>query len=78
MSRICMLTGAKPGFGNHVSHSHRTTRRRFNPNIQTQRFWLPSERRWVRLTLSARAIKTVNRNGVESVVAAIRARGIKV
>ena len=78
MSRICMLTGAKPGCGNHVSRSHRTTRRRFNPSSQPQRFWLPSERRWVRLTLSTRAIKTVNRNGIESVVAAIRARGIKV
>jgi len=78
MSRVCMLTGARPAFGNNVSHSHRRTRRRFDPNIQTQRFWLPSERRWVRLTLSARAIKTVNKHGIEPVVAAIRARGVKV
>lgn len=78
MSRICQLTGAKPTFGNSVSHSHRRTRRRFDPNIQTQRFWLASEGRWVRLTLSARSIKTVNRRGVESVVAEIRRRGGKV
>lgn len=77
MSRVCMLTGAKPSFGNNVSHSHRKTRRRFNPNLQTQKFWLPSERRWIRLTLSTRAIKTVNKNGIESVVASIRARGVK-
>ena len=78
MSRICMLTGAKPSFGNAISHSHRATRRRWDPNIQKQRFWLPSENRWVRLTLSARAIKTVNKRGIESVVAEIRSKGIKV
>ncbi|MGE3621970.1 MAG: 50S ribosomal protein L28 [Acidimicrobiia bacterium] len=73
-----MLTGARPSFGNNVSHSHRRTRRRFDPNVHTQRFWLPSERRWVRLTLSARAIKTVDRKGIEAVVAAIRSRGVRV
>lgn len=78
MSRTCMLTGARPSFGNNVSHSHRRTRRRFDPNVHTQRFWLPSERRWVRLTLSARAIKTVDRKGIEAVVAAIRSRGVRV
>lgn len=78
MSKVCQLTGAKPSFGNAISHSHRATRRRWDPNIQTQRFWLPSERRWVRLTLSARAIKTVNRRGIESVVAELRRKGVKV
>lgn len=78
MSKICQLSGTKPAFGNSISHSHRRTRRRFDPNVHTQRYWLPSERRWVRLTLSARSIKTVNKRGVESVVAEIRRRGGRV
>ncbi|MFE2373870.1 50S ribosomal protein L28 [Streptomyces sp. NPDC059398] len=78
MSAHCQLTGARPGFGNHVSHSHRRTPRRFDPNIQRKRYWLPSEGRHVRLVLSARAIKAVDAMGVEAAVARIRARGEKV
>jgi large subunit ribosomal protein L28 len=78
MSAHCQLTGAQPGFGNNISHSHRRTSRRFNPNIQHKRYWLPSEGRYVRLTLSARGIKTVDTIGVEAAVARIRARGGKV
>jgi large subunit ribosomal protein L28 len=78
VSKICQLTGAKPSFGNAVSHSHRKTRRRWNPNIQTQRFWLASERRWVKLTVSTSAIKTINRRGIEWAVAEIRRSGGKV
>ncbi|MEU6408098.1 50S ribosomal protein L28 [Microbispora sp. NPDC046933] len=78
MSAHCQLTGVKPIFGNNVSHSHRRTRRRWNPNIQHRRYWLPSENRFVRLTLSARAIKTIDRIGIEKAVALIRARGEKV
>ncbi|MEV7378953.1 50S ribosomal protein L28 [Streptomyces lydicus] len=78
MSAHCQLTGARPGFGNTVSHSHRRTSRRFDPNIQRKRYWLASEGRRVRLTLSARAIKTVDAIGVEAAVARIRARGEKV
>ena len=78
MSKICQLTGKKPSFGNAISHSHRKTRRRWDPNIQTQRYWLPSERRWVKLTLSTSAIKTLNRRGVESIVAELRRKGVKV
>ncbi|GAA3186367.1 MULTISPECIES: 50S ribosomal protein L28 [Streptomyces] len=78
MSAHCMLTGAQPGFGNRISHSHRRTSRRFDPNIQTKRYWLPSENRHVRLRLSARAVKTVDTIGVEAAVARIRARGVKV
>lgn len=74
----CQLTGVGPVFGNNVSHSHRRTRRRWNPNIQNRRYWLPGEDRYVRLTLSARAIKTVDKIGVEAAVARIRARGEKV
>ena len=78
MSKICQVTGRKPAFGNNVSHSHRKTRRRWNPNIQNKRFWVPSEKRWVTLTVSARGIKTINKNGIESVLADIRRRGEKV
>ncbi|SCF04781.1 LSU ribosomal protein L28P [Micromonospora haikouensis] len=78
MSRRCDVTGAKPSFGNAVSHSHRRTRRRWNPNLQHHRYWLPSERRWVSLTLTARALKTVDRKGIEKVVAELRNRGVKV
>ncbi|MEV0168470.1 50S ribosomal protein L28 [Nonomuraea fuscirosea] len=74
----CQLTGVKPVFGNNVSHSHRRTRRRWNPNIQQRRYWLPSEDRFVRLTLSARAIRTVDKIGVEAAVARIRARGERI
>ncbi|WP_030677974.1 50S ribosomal protein L28 [Streptomyces sp. NRRL B-1347] len=78
MSAHCQLTGAKPGFGKNVSHSHRRTSRRFDPNVQSKRYWLQSERRYVRLRLSARGIKTVDVIGVEAAVARIRARGVKV
>ncbi|MEH1016192.1 50S ribosomal protein L28 [Micromonospora sp. CPCC 206060] len=60
-----------------VSHSHRRTRRRWNLNLQQHRYWLPSERRWVTLTLTAKALKTVDRKGIEKVVAELRARGVK-
>ncbi|MFJ3625889.1 50S ribosomal protein L28 [Streptomyces albidoflavus] len=78
MSAHCQLTGAKPGFGNSISHSHRRTSRRFDPNIQRRRYWLPSLGRTVRLTLSARAVKTIDVIGIEAAVARIRARGGKV
>ncbi|MFF5920750.1 50S ribosomal protein L28 [Streptomyces flavochromogenes] len=78
MSAHCQLTGAEPGFGNAISHSHRRTSRRFDPNVQRKRYRLPSEGRIVRLTLSARAIRTVDAIGIEAAVARIRARGGKV
>ncbi|MEV2263342.1 50S ribosomal protein L28 [Streptomyces anulatus] len=78
MSAHCQLTGSKPGFGNNISHSHRRTSRRFDPNVQRKRYWLPGEGRSVRLTLSARAIKTVDSISIEAAVARIRARGGKV
>lgn len=78
MSAHCQLTGRTPGFGNAISHSHRRTPRRFDPNIQSKRYWLPSENRHVRLTLSAKGIKTVDRIGVEKAVTLIRARGGKI
>ncbi|MFB6672513.1 50S ribosomal protein L28 [Streptomyces sp. NPDC056390] len=78
MSAHCILTGAAPGFGNRISHSHRRTSRRFDPNVQRKRYWLPSEGRHVRLRLSARAIRTVDAIGVEAAVARIRARGVRI
>ncbi|MFF2145079.1 50S ribosomal protein L28 [Kitasatospora sp. NPDC058190] len=78
MSAHCQLTGRKPGFGNTISHSHRRSSRRFDPNIQRKRYWLPGEGRYVRLTLSAKGIKTVDTIGIEAAVARIRARGEKV
>ncbi|MDA0563858.1 50S ribosomal protein L28 [Streptomonospora sp. S1-112] len=78
MSRICQVTGKAPAFGNAVSHSHRRTRRRFNPNIQRKRYWLPSENRYVRLTVSTKGMKVIDARGIERVVADIRARGERV
>lgn len=78
MSRTCQVTGTTPSFGNNVSHSHRRTRRRFDVNIQSKRYWVPSLGRNVTLTLSARGIKTVDQRGIESVVARIVARAGRV
>jgi large subunit ribosomal protein L28 len=77
MSAHCQLTGRKPGFGHAISHSHRRTPRRFDPNTQRKRYWLASERRHVRLTLSAKGIKTIDAIGIEAAVARIRAGGEK-
>ncbi|GLZ34443.1 50S ribosomal protein L28-2 [Lentzea sp. NBRC 105346] len=76
--RHCQLTGRAPGYGNRVSHSQRRTRRRWLPNTQRRRYWLPSERRYVVLTLSAKGMKTVDRRGIESVVAQLRRDGVRV
>lgn len=75
MARTCQVTGARPGFGNQVSHSHRRTRRRFDVNIQRKRYWVPSLGRHVTLRVSARGIKTIDQRGIEAVVADLRARG---
>jgi large subunit ribosomal protein L28 len=77
VSRTCMVTGARPGFGHHVSHSHRRTKRRFDVNVQSRRYWVPSLGRHVTLRLSARGIKTVDRRGIESVVADLRSQGVR-
>ena len=78
MSRICQVTGRKPSFGNNVSHSHRKTRRRWNVNVQRHRYWVPAEKRWVTLRLSAKGMKTINKHGIEKVLADMRRRGVKV
>ncbi len=78
MSAICQVTGRKPQSGNNVSHSNRRTKRQFRPNIQRQKFWLASENRWVKLTVSAAGIKKINRDGIETVVAEMRRAGQKI
>ncbi|MFQ3582720.1 MAG: 50S ribosomal protein L28 [Chloracidobacterium sp.] len=78
MAKVCQVTGKRPMSGNNVSHANNRTKRRFLPNLQRQRFWVPSENRWVRLRLSARAIKTINRYGIEHVLKQMRAEGKKV
>ena len=78
MARVCQVTGTTPGFGHHVSHSHRRTKRRFDVNIQSKRYWVPSLRRHVTLTLSARGIKTVDVRGIDAVEAVSLARGGRV
>ena len=75
MARTCQVTGARPAFGNNVSHSHRRTRRRFDVNIQRKRYWVPSLGRHLTLRVSARGIKTIDQRGIEAVVADLRARG---
>lgn len=77
MSARCQVTGASPSFGRSVSHSHRRTSRRFNPNIQKKTYYVPSLGRSITLRLSAKGIKTVDKRGIESVVAGLRARGEK-
>ena len=76
MSRRCQLTGREPGFGKNISHSHRCTSRRFDPNIQVKRYRFAG--RTVRLTLCTDAIRTIDRIGIDAAVARIRARGGKV
>lgn len=78
MSTHCQVTGRRPGFGKQVSHSHRRTSRRWNPNIFRRRFYLASEGRYLTLRVSAKGLKTIDRRGIESVVAEIRARGEKI
>lgn len=78
MSKICQVTGKKPMAGNNVSHANNKTRRRFLPNLQKKRFYLPAEKRWIRLKVSARGIKTISKKGIEAVVREMRARGEKI
>lgn len=78
MSKHCQVTGRKPGFGKQVSHSHVRTNRRWDPNIQRRRYYLPSEHRNITLTVSAKGIKTIDRIGVEAAVAKIRSRGERI
>jgi large subunit ribosomal protein L28 len=78
MAKRCQVTGKKPLSGNNVSHANNKTKRRFEPNLQYHRFWVPSEGRWVRLRVTARAIKTIDKLGIEKVLAEMRERGERI
>ena len=78
MSRVCQVTGKKPISGHKVSHSNIKTKRRFLPNLQTKRFFLLEEDRWITLKVSSNAIRTINKNGLLSVVKELRAKGDKI
>ena len=78
MAAKCQVTGAKPGFGSSVSHSHRRTKRRFDPNVQKKTYFVPSLGRKVTLTVSAKGMKTIDARGIEAVVADLQARGERI
>lgn len=75
MSRVCQVTGKRPLVGNNVSHANNKTKRRFLPNLQSRRFWIESESRWVRLRVSKKGLRIIDKNGIEAVMADIRSRG---
>ena len=78
MSRVCQVTGKRPLAGNNVSHANNKTRRRFLPNLHTQRFWLEKERRFIKLRVSHKGLRMIDKLGIERVIEKIRARGEKV
>jgi len=78
MSRVCQVTGKRPMVGNNVSHANNKTKRRFEPNLHTHRFWVDSERRFVKLRISTKGLRIIDRLGIEQVLADLRARGTKI
>ena len=77
MSRVCQVTGKKPVSGNNVSHANNRTRRRFLPNLQSHKFWVESENRWVKLRVSTKGMRRIDKNGIDTVIADMRKRGEK-
>jgi large subunit ribosomal protein L28 len=77
MSRVCQITGKRPVAGNNVSHANNRTRRRFVPNLHSHRFWVESEKRYVKLRVSNKGLRIVDKNGIDKVLADLRARGVK-
>lgn len=78
MAKVCQVTGKRPVTGNNVSHANNKTKRRFEPNLHYHRFWLESEKRFVRLRVSSKGMRIIDKLGLEKVLADIRARGEKV
>ena len=78
MSRVCMVTGKSPQVGNNVSHAKNRTKRRFNPNLHTHRFWVEAEKRFVRLRLSSKGMRIIDKVGIDQVLGEIRASGRKI
>ena len=78
MSKVCQITGKRPMVGNTVSHANNKSRRRFLPNLHTQRFWLENEKRFVRLRVSRQGLRIIDKLGIEQVVADLRAKGTEI
>jgi large subunit ribosomal protein L28 len=78
MARVCQVTGKAVQVGNNVSHANNKTRRRFLPNLHEHRFWVPGENRYVRLRVSTQGLRTIDKKGIEAVLADLRKRGEKV
>jgi large subunit ribosomal protein L28 len=78
MSRECQVTGKKPLIGSNVSHSNRHTKRRFEINLKNKRFWIEDEKRWIKLKVSARGMRRIDKLGLATVIAELRARGEKI
>ncbi|MBK8283443.1 MAG: 50S ribosomal protein L28 [Ahniella sp.] len=78
MARVCQVSGKRAQSGNNVSHANNKTKRRWLPNLHERRFFVPSENRWVKLKVSAHALRTIDKNGIDAVLAELRARGEKV
>jgi large subunit ribosomal protein L28 len=78
MARVCKVTGKKPIVGNRVSHANNKTKRRFLPNLQYRRFWVESENRWISMRISTAGLRTIDKNGIDAVLADLRSRGEKI
>lgn len=78
MAKVCQVTGKRPVTGNNVSHANNKTRRRFLPNLQSHRFWVESENRFIKLRLTASGIRLIDKKGIDTVLADMRSRGEKV
>jgi large subunit ribosomal protein L28 len=78
MARVCQVTGKKPMVGNNVSHANNKTKRRFLPNLQSRRFWVESENRWVRMRVTNAALRLIDKVGIDAVLADLRGRGERV
>lgn len=78
MSKVCQVTGKRPAVGNNVSHANNKTRRRFLPNLHQHRFWVESENRWVRLRVSGKGLRIIDKLGIDRVLQDLRARGDRI
>ena len=78
MSKVCQVTGKRPITGNNVSHANNKTRRRFLPNLQHKRFWVESEKRYVRLRVSHKGLRIIDKKGIDQVIADLRAQGQRI
>jgi large subunit ribosomal protein L28 len=78
MSRVCMVTGKAPLVGNNVSHAKNRTKRRFNPNLHTHRFWVESEKRFVTLRLTSKGMRVIDKRGIDAVLTDLRQNGVKI